>query len=195
MRKIQSFLKYFIAVVITVGVAYLVGVQVAGVMISRNKSQQVNNYYEEREVFTREALSYLKGLNPGDTIPDHQFEDIDQLPQILSHLVDGPTSITFFDPECESCQKEMISVTKTILNSQDLRKFIYIANCNRDLIKTLIEKHNLQMPILFDQQGAYTFAFELYHYPFTVIVDEDLVIREAIAAALTVDDIKRISNL
>ena len=195
MEQKKTYLMYIVITVVVCASAYFLGLQVADAMISSKQEQSAEEFYKGREKFTQEALSYLKGLSPGDTVPDHRFEDIKRESFQLSDLVNGPTAITFFDTECESCRTEMKEVSDIVRNNIEHNNFIFISASNPRLIEELVMAYSPQVPVLYDHRGAFILGFELHNFPFTIIVDKNLVVQEAIAAPLTSYDIKRIASL
>ena len=63
---------------------------------------------------------------------------------------------------------------------------------NPRLIEEMPGLDGLHSPILYDHRAEYTSRFNIFTFPFNIIINQDLVISNIVTEPLTEEDIKKV---
>jgi len=132
-------------------------------------------------------------LEVGDTLRDYVFEDIDRNPLRLSDLTSKITLLVFFQPDCSGCEMEIEDLNRTLRDSLDSRYFLFISPGNPRLIEDMKRDYHLHAPVLYDHRAAFTYGmYRIAAYPYNVVIDKDMVVKDIILGSLPEDELARI---
>lgn len=192
MKKYISVSKYLLATAVVVLVGYFSALKVGAYINNKRLEQKQQAVEQKKKDFTEALLDHMQSLNIGDTLPDHRFEDLYRRPVYLSSLVRGQTILIFFDPYCENCNEEMNTVNRAVSTTREYEYFIFISGGNPRLIEEMPALAELKSPVLYDHNREYINRFKIFTFPFNVVIDKNLVVREVYGETLTPDEINRI---
>ena len=192
MKKTRMVLLFVTAVIAVAAVGYFSAVKV-GAYINNQKSAERKKAKEERkEAFTQQVLKDMGTIAVGDTLPDHLFEDLYHQPVRLSEIVGKKNILSFFTPQCDHCNDEMDAVKQYSSSPSHHSYFIMISPGNPRLIEEMPGLDGFHSPILYDHRAEYTSRFNIFTFPFNIIINQDLVISNIVTEPLTEEDIKKV---
>lgn len=187
LSKIQRVSLFIVAVIVTVGVAYILGVAAAGVV----QKYRAGKFKAEKRA---EILKQMgSGLEVGITLPDADLQDLDGNPIKLSQAVVSRSMVAFISPDCGACKIALDRINKTVA-VEDQADFILISSSNLMELNTLRDSLDLHCTILYDPDAAYQLSLGVFSYPFSLIVDQSLVIEDIIVGAPNEDEIEAITK-
>jgi peroxiredoxin len=176
LSKFQRVSLFIVAVIATVGVAYILGVAAAGVV----QTYRTKKYKAEK---TAEILKQMgSGLAEGVTLPDADLQDLTGNPIKLSQAVGSRSMVSFISPDCGACKIAMDRI-KEIVPAQEQANFILISVSNLTELNSLRDSLDLHCTILYDPDAEYQLGLGVFTFPFNLVVDQSLVIKDIIAGA------------
>lgn len=170
---------------VVIGLASILGV-LAGNMVESFKRQA------QREEATQGILEHMQSINVGDTIPDYQFENLDNQQVRLSELISERTVLVFFDPYCHHCLVQLDSMELALGDSWAGEYIILISAAKLQDLQAVRDERNIRSWILWDRGDAYADMLNVFTKPFNIAIDADMVIHDIVAGPLTVSDIQRL---
>lgn len=182
MSRPKKYLLLASIFVSAVFLAWILGTE-AGHLINRDKSR---SYEFTRSIKTERLMEEMPLLVVGDSIPDHQFYLLDNSPIRLSQLIEGNTVITFFDPTCEPCIREMEDLVPVLISSDWKRKRLILISSSD--VNSLIEfrrQFNFSGVILSDYGAEYSMHINVKGYPLNLLVDSTRVLRKVYAGEIS----------
>ena len=192
MNKVLTVSKYLLAFIVVVAVAYFSALKVGAYINNKRLEQKMRSAEERKKEFTNTLLDQMQTLKIGDTLPDHRFEDLYRRNVYLSELLRGWTFLIFFDPYCDNCNDEMYAVNHTVSKLKEYGYFIFISGENPRLIEEMPGLTDLKSPVLYDHHREFINRFKIFTFPFNIVIDTDLVVREIYGEALTPEEITRV---
>ena len=193
-KKIRQAIFYLVAIIVVAFLGYISATQVSAHLNSKKQDEHEQLKEKARQEYTESILNSMQTMAIGDTLPDFVFEDLNRQPRRLSDLVNNRTVISFFDPHCENCDEEMIKVRQAVANETEAGYFVFISSANPRLIEEMRGLVGLKSPVLYDHRAEFMRSYDIFTYPFNVIVDENLVIQDIIIDTLDESDLKKIIN-
>jgi peroxiredoxin len=176
---------YIVLALATIALAYFLGTA-AGNYVSARKADR------GRQEKTLDILKEMQNLAVGDTIPDHEFADLDGHSVRLSEWLAPVTVLTFFEPDCETCINEIIRLRTVISDTAQYRHFIFISTGARDQLAEVRTKAGVPLRILQDRDRAYTAYFGVFTFPFNLVVNKSRKVESVITGIPTTEDYGRI---
>jgi len=174
--KLQRASLFVVAVIVTIGVAYVLGVGAAGIV----QKYRMKKYRAEK---TQEILEQMgSGLAIGVPLPDVDLEELNGNPVKLSQAVGDKSLVSFISPDCGACKITLGRIAETA-GEQDRGGFVLISDADPATLSRLQDSLNLQCRFLYDRGGDYKLQLGVYTFPFNVVVNKSLVIEEIIAGA------------
>lgn len=167
---------------------------VGGLLVSSaiNESRSTK-IQAKRQRLQSAILLTMQSLKVGDTLLDHTFETLNLKNVALSELIDGTTLISIMDPDCHSCLEELATVS-SIAGGDFLRdRLVLISEANPRLLAEVRDSLDLPSPILYDHRGQWIQHYRVTSFPFNLIVDSDLVIRQIVATQLTEEEVTELT--
>jgi hypothetical protein len=177
-----------VAIIVTVGVAYILGVAAAGIV----QKYRSNKFRAEK---TRELLDRMgTGLAVGVALPEGDLEDLTGTPIKLSEAVGTKSFVSFFTPDCGACKMMLEGIKKTALDSEVQSRFVLISDVHPTEMMYLEDSLDLHCRFLYDPEGVYKDRLGVFSFPFNLVVDQSLVIKDIIAGAPDEDELAEIGE-
>ncbi len=174
MSKFRKISVFVVAVIVTIGVAYVLGVAAAGIV------QKVRTN-RARAKQTEDILKKMgSGLAVGVTLPDADLEDLSGNPVKLSDLVGPKSLVAIFSPSCSYSLAELQMIKEASADAGEEANFIMISDTDPTELMYVQDSLQLQCHLLYDRDGKYRSKLNVFSYPFNFIVDQSLVIKEII---------------
>lgn len=168
-----------------IGLASILGV-LAGNVVETFKRQA------QREEVTQGILEHMQSINVGDTIPDYQFENLDNQQVRLSELVCERSVLVFFDPYCHNCLLQLDSMELALSDNRGSECIILVSAASLQDLLALRTERNTRSWILWDRGDAYAEVLNVFTKPFNIAIDAEMVIHDIVAGPMTVSDIQRL---
>ena len=186
MSKFRRISVFVVAVIVTIGVAYVLGVAAAGIV-------QKVRAGRARIKQTEDMLKKMgTGLAVGVTLPDADLEDLDGNPIKLSAMV-GPNSlVAVFSPSCSYSLAELQMIQTASADAKDAANFIMISDTDPSELMYVQDSLKLTCRILYDREGKYRSRLNVISFPFNFIVDQSLEIKEIIVGMTELDKVNEI---
>jgi len=141
------------------------------------------------------AAAYLLGVFVADLYSSQQnnvFETLDGEKVTLSNVVTGPSLITFFAPDCYLCTEHLDNARVAVSDTSDYRRVVLISSSDRVDLQKAIGSYEIRFPILWDRDRLYSHRLNVVVEPLVIEIDEDMVIRQIVAGALTTNEIREV---
>jgi peroxiredoxin len=176
-----------IAVIVTVGGAYILGTEAAQLLTSRKERAIA----AARAALADRVINDMGTIKVGDVLGDSTFLTLTGERVKLSQYLDNnhPTVITIFDPTCQACLLEFEDVAIEVSRPDDFARFVLVSPGEIDQLVNLQRELGLKSPILHDDLARFSSTINLRAYPFSIVVDRSRTIRRLIAGAMTRDEI------
>lgn len=188
MSKLGTTLRYSLGVALAGGSGVLLALALGSAIRAQRPSVDEARKEEQRRQ-TAEILEEMNTIAVGDRLPDHLLMDPEQNPLPLSEMVDRKTLIIFFEPSCGGCRYEMQELSRVLPKLPQSPPLVMISAADREQIEEVRFEFQFPHPILHDEDAALTQSLRILAYPFNVIVDENMVIRDVIAGALPEEEL------
>jgi len=185
MSKTKRASLFVLAIIVTIGVAYVLGVAAAGIV----QKYRMKKYRAEK---TEEILEQMgSGLTIGGALPDVDLEQLDGTPIKLSQAVAGKALIGFVSPDCGACKIAMERISETV-TEPDRDEFVLISDADPMTLAYLRDSLNLHCQLLYDRDGNYKLQLGVFTFPFNLVVSKQLVIEDIIAGAPETNELEAI---
>lgn len=181
----KSRITTIVSGLVVVALASILGVMAGNVVESFKERTQ-------RKEATQGILERMKSISVGDTIPDYQFENLDNQQVRLSELVSERSVLVFFDPYCHHCLVQLDSMELALGDSWAGEYIILISAAKLQDLQAVRDERNIHSWILWDRGDAYADMLNVFTKPFNIAIDADMVIHDIVAGPLTVSDIQRL---
>lgn len=183
--KFQRASLFVVAIIVTIGVAYVLGVAAAGIV----QKYRMKKFRAEK---TGEILEQMgSGLAIGVPLPDVDLEELNGNPVKLSEAVGDKSLVSFISPDCGACKITLERIAE-IVAERDRAGFVLISDTDPRMLTQLRDSLSLQCRLLYDPGGEYKLQLGVYSFPFNVVVDRSLVIEEVIAGAPETSELEAI---
>jgi peroxiredoxin len=184
--KTRRVLLFIAAVILTVAVAYILGVAAAGIV----QKVQAGKLKAER---TQQILEQMgSNLGVGVTLPDANLEDLNGNPVQLSQVVESKSLVAIFSPDCSYCGLQIQRIIEAAIDELDQTNFILISDADPMQLTDMRDSLNTHCRIFYDRDGEYKSQLGVTSFPFNFVVDQSLVIEEIIAGTPELDEIREI---
>lgn len=168
---------FILAVIVTVGVAYILGVTAAGIF-------QKYRVEKSREEGTRAVLEQMgTGLGIGVALPDAELEDLDGYPVRLRDVLQARTMISFISPGCKGCEIQMERIRESVRGSQADDRFVLISSSDPAELREIKNEYCRNCRFLHDRDNEYVKKLGVFTYPLSFVVDSTLMIVAVIGGA------------
>ena len=157
-----------IVTVLTVSVAYVLGVQAGSFINERKRSERRAKGVEQ----TRAILNYMQTIDTGDLLPDLSMSDTNGDVHLLSDLVTDRALISYIMTDCDACLMELEDISSICQTDQDANRFIFVSTTNPLHLRTLRENFDLDCRFLFDEERTFGNNLNINTYPFSMVVDD-----------------------
>lgn len=185
MSRPKKILILSLVTAFAVCLAWILGAE-AGKLLSRDKSRSQEF---TRSVLTTQLLQEMPLLVLGDTIPDHLFYKLDDSPVRLSEVLTENTLITFFDPTCDPCIREIEALAPRLASSPTLGKRMILISTSDNISLIAFQKEFLfPGTILRDYGSAYSRMLNIKGNPLNIIVDSRRVLLRVYAGEISVEE-------
>jgi peroxiredoxin len=143
----------------------------------------------------------ISAPHQGFLAPNFTLQALDGSTYSLTDLRGKAVLVNFWTSWCPPCRSEMPDMQKVFLDYQDEDFIILAVNSTiQDSKENAIEfaqEYSLTFPILFDDQGDTTQAYQVSSLPTSFFIDQEGIIREVVvggpmAEALLMDRIERL---
>lgn len=183
--KFQRISLFVVAIIVTVGVAYVLGVAAAGIV----QKYRMKKFRAEK---TQEILEQMgSGLDVGVPLPDVELEELDGNSIRLSEAVGARSLVSFISPDCGACKIALERISATVSES-DRAGFVLISDTDPANLSHIQDSLNLHCRLIYDRGGEYKNRLGVFTFPFNVVVDKELVIEDIIAGAPETDELEAI---
>lgn len=173
-----------------IGIALLLGI-LSGRFVGQKLNEHKDLENTKRQVrMTRLALSDMQTIEIGDTLPDFVFENLERKQVRLSGIIGSSIIVSIVQPECESCIDEIDYLAREVKDTAVLKRVVFISSGNPRLLEELARSTGIASLFLYDHRGAWISQFDINVYPFSIQVDDHLVIKNVFAGLLTRFDLQ-----
>lgn len=159
--------------------------------------KQYNNYKTKstRIETTRAILDRMRTIEIGMTLDDHIFENLDESSIVLSDLVAADSVlICIIQPQCEACEFEIQDIDAHLRETGGASHFIFVSSANPRLLRDLSAECGSDMQFLYDHRGQWLAKYDIYMFPFNIIVDSNLVVRDIVVGGISPEEIALIGG-
>lgn len=133
------------------------------------------------------------GLNKGDLPPQFKLETLDGEPIELADAKGKKVILNFWATWCGPCREEMPAFEKYNAANEDV-VILAINMTDKDgkveKISKFVSDYNLSFPVLLDQAGDVSKAYEVVNIPSTYFIDENGIIQTKINGSIDEDQIE-----
>jgi peroxiredoxin len=176
MSRFHRISLFIVAVIVTIGVAYILGVAAAGIV----QDYRAKKWRAEK---TKEVLEQMgSGLAVGVPLPDVELEDMTENPVKLSQVVGPRSMVSFVSPDCGACKIAMERLKK-IASDREQTCFIMISSSDPIELTSLRDSLGLNCIWLYDRDNEYGHELGVFSFPFNVTVNKSLIIEDVILGA------------
>lgn len=163
----------------------------AGVLHENRTGDLLRERQQARREFTEELLRSTNTLSKCSSLHEYSFEDLDGNPVALSTLPREPLLLVFIDPLCEGCDAELKEINEVVPQGEANDRIIVISSGDRESLQEKLSGISPRCRILVDPGSDYVFQLGIYTFPFNVLIDDDRVIRDIMAANLDRLDLRQ----
>lgn len=174
MGKGRKAVVFVLAIVVTVGVAYVLGVTAANV-VQKYRSKQF------RAETTRNILDQMgTGLNVGVTLPDAQLEDLNGDTVDLKTIVGPRSMISIISPDCGACKSQLELFKKELTDPAQQRRFILLSGSGPEELRDLQNEYCPGCRFLHDPGNGYMLTLNVVSFPINFVVDQSMTITDIV---------------
>jgi len=182
-KGFRRFGLIFLAVLITIAIAYLLGMKTA-------KAVQDWKADSKRARQTAAVLREMgSGLGVGKVLPDAVLADLKGNKIRLGDILCDRSVVVIFSPECSFSRAELAAIKNIGPKPEDETCFILISAGDRTEVRYVIEKEGLNCPLLIDRNGEYGKRLGIKSVPMNFVVDRTLTIVGVISGVMPNEDI------
>lgn len=169
---------------------------VAGSFIGKRITKQNElKLLQHRQEITEHLLTAMQTVEIGAKLPDHWFETLKEEPVLLSDVLKPGSIISVIHPDCGGCLEEIRNLTENVRDTAVLNGIVFISSGNPRILKEIVELTDLRCIVLYDHRAKWLGQFDISTFPFNIVVQEDLVIKDVYAGAFMDSDLKRLASL
>jgi peroxiredoxin len=176
--------RFGLGLAIAVG-AWLIGTQTGHLYTAAYKKLTAKS----REQVTAEALDRMRTVRIGSSLSDFSFEDIDGRRWRLGEAVPGKALICFVSLGCQSCLDELAMLSEQVTGSRLMLTAVVVSSSNPLNLKKMRDSLHLPFPVLWDEDKAFQSSLHIDSYPFNLVVDSGLIVKNVIVGSLKREDI------
>ena len=186
--SITSHFGWGVLIAAALAVGAFGGKAVSSILAKRQEGARLAHRLE----LQKQILGQMKTFKLGDTLVDHEFDDIDGRTIRLSSVVraSGGAIIGIISPECSVCAEEVSGLAKLVPDSAFRSRILFISSGNVEELENLRRLSGLTNLFLCDRNAAWLSQYKVHTFPFNVFVDRNLVVREIIPSSLTEPDLE-----
>ncbi len=170
MGKGRKTVVFVLAIAVTVGVAYVLGVTAAGI-VQKYRSKQF------RAETTRQILDKMgTGLDVGITLPDAELQDLDGDTVDLKNIVGQRSMISFISPDCGACKSQLELFKKELTDPAQQSRFILLSGADPAELRDLQKEYCSNCRFLQDPASSYMLTLNVVSFPINFVVDQSMTI-------------------
>jgi peroxiredoxin len=174
MGKGRRTVVFVVAILTTIGVAYVLGVTAAGIL----QKHRARQYRQETTKQTLEKMG--TGIKVGAKLPDAELQDTDGNAIDLRTVVGPRSMISFISPDCGACKAQLELFKRELSDPAQQSRFILISGSNPSELGGLQSEYCPGCRILVDPQSEYILRLNVISFPFNVVVDQTMTIADII---------------
>ncbi len=176
---------------IAISTAYILGVEAGGFL----NAKKIEESSMHREHFRNLILDKNETLTIGGKLPNYFFRNLNGDYVELEKIVKSPTLITYFLADCASCFEQIEILSGLSITDKSKLSCVFISHSNPFELIEVRNKYKIDWPILYDHWNQYGSNLQINTYPFNIVVDSGLVIRDLIPSSFQEYDFKGVMNL
>lgn len=112
--------------------------------------------------------------------------------RLSKSLVTSSAVICVIRPECEACNYELADVSKFVEQGGNANALVFVSSGNPRLLEDLSSQVDPRLRFLYDHRGKWMSRYDIYTFPFNIVVDSNLVVRDVIVGGITQRDIQQL---
>lgn len=139
---------------------------------------------------TRVVLQHMGTIETGQRLADFEFEDLKGKTVRLAETISRATWICVIDANCESCVEDINWLTQSVPDSLLISRFVILSRSNPRFLEDIKHETGLGSVFLYDHRGAWCRQYNIFTFPFHILVDANLIVLSVVSGNLTADDLK-----
>ena len=152
-----------------------------------------SRFQTERKEKTEAVLARMEEfVRIGNRLPDHEFHDINGNSVRLREIIKSQTVIAYLRNPCGNCRNELFHLNRATAEAGDQSFFVLISDSESDMLMRLKREFDLTGVILRDTGSIYRKKLGIFTFPFNIIVDDSLIIKDLIAGYIRSDEFRAI---
>lgn len=165
---------FVVAILVTIGVAYVLGVTAAG-MVQKYRSKKF------RAETTRQILDKMdNGLDVGVTLPDAELRTLDGDTVDLKNLVGSRSMISIISPDCGACKEQLNLFKKELADPARQNRFILLSGSSPEELRDLQNEYCPNCRFLQDPGSSYMLTLNVVSFPINFVVDQSMTITDIV---------------
>jgi hypothetical protein len=184
--------KYTLITILVLGVGSGLGGLVALELRAHQAAVLEAQRKAEQGTQTALVLDKMQTIQVGDTLRDFTFADLSGQPIRLSEHVTGLTWIAIIEPSCETCVLNVRRIKSVLPDSLATHRVVFISGSNPRDMQDLRNSVGIGSLFLYDHKRQWSNGYKFNAFPFHMLVDRGLQIREIVIGDLSEDQIKRV---
>jgi len=174
MGKGRKTALFVLAIVVTVGVAYVLGVTAAGI-VQKYRSKQF------RAETTRKILEQMDtGLDVGVTLPDAELQNLNGDSVDLKSVVGPRSMISIVSPDCGACKAQLELFKRELTDPGQQSRFIVVSGADPIELRDLQSEYCPNCSVLHDPGSSYMLTLNVVSFPINFVVDQSMTITDII---------------
>jgi peroxiredoxin len=174
MGKARRTIVFIAAIIVTIGVAYVLGVTAAGI-VQKYRSKQF------RAETTKQILEKMgTGLEVGVTLPDAQLQDLDSNAVDLKDIVGPQSIVSIISADCGACKAQLELYKKELADPAQQSRFILVSSSNSDELRDLQKEFCPNCRFLNDPGSQYMLSLNVVSFPINFVVDQSMTIQDIV---------------
>lgn len=169
---------------------YFFGVE-AGGFINSIRYPHLNRLTPTQKLF---LLEKMETIEIGSKLPNYFFHNSEGEYIELHKLITSKCLLTFISSECEACLVQLDAFSNLPKNSNVGCSIILISDSSPFDLKELKEKYDLKFQILYDHANEFGGHLNITTFPFSFLVDSEMIIIEMYPNKLFETELKEVMN-
>lgn len=188
-RRVRAIFAAFAVIVIMAVIGYALGSFGADWM-------RESKFQKERQNKKDFALARLERfVRVGNHLPDHEFHNINGGTSLLSDIIGPRKVIAYLRIGCGSCRLELEYFKEATTQCGNQSFFVIISDSDPEKLLEMRTEFSLTCPVLYDMGSAFKEKLGICVFPFNLIVDDSLKIRDMIVSYIRSDEFVEINRL
>lgn len=188
MGKARRTIVFILAIIVTIGVAYVLGVTAAGI-VQKYRSKQF------RAETTKQILEKMgTGLDVGVTLPDARLQDLDGNTVDLKDIVGPQSLVAFISPDCGACKAQLELYKKELTDPAQQSRFILLSGSATEELRDLQNEYCPNCRFLNDPGNQYMLSLNVVSFPINFVVDQSMTITDIIVGPPDADKLHDVAD-